>query len=170
MLTNHSKAINKLNNSKKIDYYRKDFFILKRKYNALKGKYNLEKKKAEGINMKLYYESHKNDDIINELKNKIKIFAEQIKSNVNTFDELKNEIDKKNNEIQQKNGIISRQNEIIKGLINEIKKKEINNINNNLVSFNSYNSNSLNNESVSQSININDVHYENEENEIDDNV
>ena len=35
---------------------------------------------------------------------------------------------------------------------------------------NSYNSNSLNNESVSQSININDVHYENEENEIDDNV
>ena len=117
--------------------------------------------------MKLYYESHKNDDIINELKNKIKIMAEQIKSNINTFDELKNEIDKKNNEIKQKNDIISRQNEIIKGLINEIKKKEMNH---NLVSFNSYNSNSFNNESVSQSININDAHYENDDNEINYNV
>ena len=30
----------------------------------MKGKYSMEKKKAEGVNLKLYYESHKNDELI----------------------------------------------------------------------------------------------------------
>ena len=73
----------------------------------------MEKKKAEGVNLKLYYESHKNDELIEQLKNKIKNLVEQIKSNVNTFD-----------------------------------------------------SKSFNHESVSQSININEVNYEEENDKI----
>ena len=127
----------------------------------------MEKKKAEGINLKLYFESHKNDELINELKNKIKILVEQIKSNVNTFDELKNEIDKKNNEIEQKSEIIMKQNELIKGLIGELKNREINP---NLQSKNSYDSKIYNNESVSQSINLNDIHYENEDEDVNNKI
>ena len=150
---------NKLNTSKKFDYYKKDFFVLKRKYNALKGKYNMEKKKAEGINLKLYYESHKNDELINKLKNKIKNLVIQIKSNVNTFDTLKKELENKNNEIEKKNSILEKQNEIIKGLINELKNKEQN------FNFNSYNSNSYNqdnDENMSQSINITSINSAND--------
>ena len=155
--------INKLNNSKKFEYYKKDFFILKRKYNALKGKYSMEKKKAEGVNLKLYYESHKNDELIEQLKNKIKNLVEQIKSNVNTFDELKTQIDKKNKEIEQKSDIIVKQNEIIKGLINELKRRETNI---NFRSNNTFDSKSYNHESVSQSININEVNYDEENDKV----
>ena len=155
--------MNKLNNSKKFEYYKKDFFVLKRKYNALKGKYSMEKKKAEGVNLKLYYESHKNDELIEKLKNKIKNLVEQIKSNVNTFDELKTQIDKKNKEIEQKSDIIVKQNEIIKGLINELKRRETNI---NFRSNNTFDSKSYNHESVSQSININEVNYEEENDKI----
>ena len=159
----HQKVINKLNISKKFEYYKKDFFVLKRKYNALKGKYSMAKKKAEDINLKLYYESHKNDELINQLKNKIKILANQIKSNVNTFDELKQQIDNKNKEIEQKSDIIVKQNDIIKGLINELKRRETNI---NFRSNNSFNSKSYNNDSVSQSININDMNYDEENDNI----
>ena len=155
--------MNKLNNSKKFEYYKKDFFVLKRKYNALKGKYSMEKKKAEGVNLKLYYESHKNDELIEQLKNKIKNLVEQIKSNVNTFDELKTQIDKKNKEIEQKSDIIVKQNEIIKGLINELKRRETNI---NFRSNNTFDSKSFNHESVSQSININEVNYDEENDKV----
>ena len=123
----------------------------------------MEKKKAEGVNLKLYYESHKNDELIEKLKNKIKNLVEQIKSNVNTFDELKTQIDKKNKEIEQKSDIIVKQNEIIKGLINELKRRETNI---NFRSNNTFDSKSYNNDSVSQSININDMNYDEENDNI----
>jgi hypothetical protein len=122
---------NKLIVSKKFDYYKREYFALKRKYNALKGKYNMEKKKAEGINLKLFYESHKNDNLIDSLKNNIKLLLEQIKSNVNTFDSLKQELNKKDNEIKQKNIMLEKQNELIKELIKELKSNNNYNINSN---------------------------------------
>ena len=89
--------------------------------------------------------------------------ANQIKSNVNTFDELKQQIDNKNKEIEQKSDIIVKQNDIIKGLINELKRRETNI---NFRSNNSFNSKSYNNDSVSQSININDMNYDEENDNI----
>ena len=110
----------RLFSSKKFQYYRKDYFSLKRKYNALKGKYNLEKKKTDNLNLKLFYETHKNDDLIQTLKNNLKLLVSQIKSNVTTFNNLDNEIKRKQNEINQKNKTIMKQNELIKMLVKEL--------------------------------------------------
>ena len=66
MLTEPTTQTNKKNKKDKDKYYKNEYFNLKRKYSSIKKKYIKEKKIAEMLNLKLFYETHKEENNLNE--------------------------------------------------------------------------------------------------------
>ena len=118
MITEPTTQTNKKKDKEK--FYKAEYFNLKRKYSNIKKKYIKEKKIAEMLNLKLFYETHKEENDMNENKKINNILIQQIKENTETFAQIENDLRNKEKVINEQNLVIKQQKEIIEKLIKEI--------------------------------------------------
>ena len=104
----------------KASFYKAEYFNLKRKISNIKKKYIKEKKIAEMLNLKLFYETHKEENDMNENKKINNILIAQIKENAETFAQIENDLKQKEKIINEQSQVIKQQKDIIEKLLKEI--------------------------------------------------
>ena len=141
---NTNSNFSKLTKKEKIkrnDYYRSEYYKLRRKYFNILSKYEKGKKDSELSKLKGFYEAHKNDKKYNCLKEINEKLTNQLNENIKIFDYIENRIQSKEKEIEEKNDLITKQKILIDRLIEQINMENINNIErnpqNNLENYNS---------------------------------
>lgn len=98
-------------------HYEKEYFKLKHKFTKFKLKYLKNLKIIEMLNLKLFYETHKNDKNSNEKEVIDSLLINQINQNILVMDKLEKDLEKKQQKIKEQNNIILKQKEIIDQLL-----------------------------------------------------
>ena len=127
---NTNSSFSKLSKKQKLkrnDYYRTEYFKLRRKYYNILSKYEKGKKDSELSKLKGFYEAHKNDKKYNYLKEINEKLTNQLNENIKMFDYIENRIQSKEKEIEEKNDLITKQKILIDRLIEQINIENINN-------------------------------------------
>lgn len=124
--TKGKKGKNKKTNKEK--YYEKEYFMLKHKFAKFKMKYLKNRKIIEMLNLKLFYETHKNDTNANEKDTIDSLLINQINENIIVMDKLEKDLEKKQNKIKEQNNIILKQKKIIEQLIHNQTNIRVENI------------------------------------------
>ena len=113
---------------KRNDYYRTEYYKLRRKYFNILSKYEKGKKDSELSKLKGFYEAHKNDKKFNYIKEINEKLSNQLNENTKFFDYIENIIQNKEKEIEEKNDLIIKQKILIDRLIEQINMENVNNI------------------------------------------